>query len=148
MKFLVATDGSEKSRAALDYALDLAGGGDTVTVVHAVDPDVYSEGGSEPITDLSDADERLLVETVEDAERRGSDILEEATAHAADRGAEVETDLLYGAPLQVVPEYASREGFDTIVVGHRGLTERAERVVGSVAKGLVSRSPLPVVVVP
>jgi nucleotide-binding universal stress UspA family protein len=148
MKLLVAVDGSEQSDAALEHALALAGPDDDVTVVHAVDPDVYSEGGTEPISDITDADERLLVETVEDAERRGAGILEDAADLAADRGVTVETDLLYGDALEVISDFAVDEGYDQVVVGHRGLSERAERVVGSLAKGLVSRARVPVTVVP
>ena len=148
MRYLVAVDGSEQSDVALDHAIAMADADDEIAVAHAVDPDVYSRGGSEPFSDLDDASERLLIETVEDAERRGEDILEEAAEHAADQGVTVETELLYGDALEVVHDHAVREGYDHIVVGHRGLSERAEAVAGSVAKGIVSRTTLPVTVVP
>lgn len=148
MRYLVAVDGSEQSDAALRHALALATETDDVAVAHAVDPDVYSRGGSEPLSDLDDASERLLIETVEDAERRGQTILEEATALADDAGVAVEAELLYGDPLEVIHDHAVREGYDHLVVGHRGLSGRAEAVAGSVAKGIVSRASLPVTVVP
>jgi nucleotide-binding universal stress UspA family protein len=148
MRYLVAVDGSEQSDAALEHALAMAGEDDGVAVAHAVDPDVYSRGGSEPLSDLDDASERLLIETVEDAERRGEDLLEDAAALAEDHGVAVATELLYGDPLEVLHDHAVREGYDHLVVGHRGLSERAEAVAGSVAKGIVSRTTLPVTVVP
>ena len=148
MRYLVAVDGSEKSNAALEHAIAMARRKDDVAVAHAVDPDVYSTGGTAPFSDLDDASERLLIETVEDAERRGEDILEDAADLAADHGVSVGTELLYGDPLEVVHDHAVREGYDHIVVGHRGLSERAEAVAGSVAKGIVARTSLPVTVVP
>lgn len=148
MKYLVAVDGSEQSDTALDHAIAMAGPDDDIAVAHAVDPDVYSRGGTERLSDLDDASERLLIETVEDAERRGEDILETAAERAEEAGVTVETDLLYGDPLEVLHDHAVREGFDHVVVGHRGLSERAEAVAGSVAKGIVSRTTLPVTVVP
>lgn len=148
MRYLVAVDGSEQSDAALEHAIALADADDDIAVAHAVDPDVYSRGASEPLSHLDDASERLLVETVEDAERRGEDILDSAADIAADHGVAVETDLLYGDPLEIIHDHAVREDFDHLVVGHRGLSERAEAVAGSVAKGIVSRATLPVTVVP
>ena len=148
MRYLVAVDGSEQSDAALEHAIAMADGEDDIAVAHAVDPDVYSTGGTAPFSDLDDANERLLIETVEDAERRGEDILEDAVALAAEYDVEVTTELLYGDPLEVIHDHAVREGYDHIVVGHRGLSERAEAVAGSVAKGIVARTTIPVTVVP
>lgn len=148
MRYLVAADGSEQSDAALRHALALTSDDDEVAVAHAVNPDVYSRGGSEPLSDLDDASERLLIETVEDAERRGQDILEDAVELAAASGVDVRTELLYGDPLEVIHDHAVRQGYDHLVLGHRGLSERAEAVAGSVAKGIVSRASLPVTVVP
>lgn len=148
MKYLVAVDGSEESDAALAHALDVADAMDaTVTVAHAVDPAVSDEGGGDPIASLADADRQLIVESVEDAERRGRDLLDDAVEFAERRGHEVEAQLLYGDPVESVPDYADEEGFDAIFVGHRGRSERAARLVGSVAKGLVERAAVPVTVV-
>lgn len=148
MKFLVAIDGSGAADNALEYATDLADGLDAaVTVVHSVDPAVYQTGGSDPISTLSDADRRLLVESVEEAEERGLDVLEDAVELAAERGRDAGSELLYGDPVATVPEYAANEGFDAIFVGHRGRDERADVVLGSVAKQIVERATVPVTVV-
>ncbi|MFB6069556.1 MAG: universal stress protein [Halanaeroarchaeum sp.] len=148
MKFLVAVDGSAESYDALRHALTIAERSEaTVTVVHAVDPDVYEVGGMEPITELGDADDRLLVESIEDAEQRGTDVLEEAAEIAAERGLTVETDLLYGPPVPRIVECAERNDVDNVFVGHRGMTDRLEALLGSVAKRVVERSSVPVTVV-
>jgi nucleotide-binding universal stress UspA family protein len=147
VKFLVAVDGSKESHRALDYATTIAAGLDaSLTVVHAVEPDVYSEGGDAPITSLSDAERRLIVEAVTDAEDRGQRILDDAVEHI-DVDVKATTDLLYGDPLVVIPAFLEHEQFDGVFVGHRGYSKRYEGLLGSVAKGLVERSPVPVTVV-
>ncbi|MFC4541412.1 universal stress protein [Halosolutus amylolyticus] len=148
MKALVAVDGSEASENALAYAADVVDAmGGSITVVHAVDPTVYDEGGSEPISSLSDADQRLIIESVEDAEQRGQAVLDDAVELAAERGHDVESEHLYGDPVPVIADYAEVEGFDTIFVGHQGRSERAGLMLGSVAKSLVERATVPVTVV-
>jgi nucleotide-binding universal stress UspA family protein len=146
MKFLVAVDGSAESDRALDHAAEMAAAADAeLTVVYSVDPDVYDTGGSEPITDLSDAERRLVVESVEDAEARGEGILAEASERVTE--VPVATELLYGNPVETVSDFATSEGYDGVFVGHRGLSDAHERVLGSVAKGIVERSTVPVTVV-
>ncbi len=148
MKFVVATDGSKQSEAALQHALGLAEATDgSVRVVHVATPEVQTQGGSDPVVDPSNAADRLLMEDEHDAENRGERILENAAALAADHGATVETDLLHGDPVETLADYATEVEADGVVVGHRGLTERAEQHLGSVAKSLVGRSPVPVTVV-
>lgn len=148
MKLLVAVDGSDESTAALARAIDIADAtGGSITVAYAVDPSVYDLGGAEPVSGLSDADRRLIMESVEDTESRGLDLLDDAAAFAADRGQSVETELLYGDPVRAITSFAENEGFDAIYVGHRGRSERTERLMGSVAKGIVERTTLTVTVV-
>jgi nucleotide-binding universal stress UspA family protein len=148
MKLLVAVDGSDESNAALDRAIDVADAIDgSITVAYAVDPSVYDLGGAEPVSGLSDADRRLIMESVEDTESRGLDVLDDAAAVAADRGRTVETELLYGDPVRAITGFAESEGFDAIYVGHRGRSDRTERLLGSVAKGIVERTSVTVTVV-
>jgi nucleotide-binding universal stress UspA family protein len=147
MRLLVGIDGSETGIKALRYALRVAGATDgAVTVAYSVDPEAYSTGGGVPVS-ADDTDRRLVLEPEADAERRGTEALDEAVDFARKHGAEVTTELLYGDPVTELADYASDNAFDGIVVGHRGLSKRTERVVGSVAKGLVSGATVPVTVV-
>lgn len=150
MKFLVAVDGSDESTRALDHAITIADGlGASLTVVHAVEPAVYSEGGDAPITSFSEAERRLVVEAVADAEDRGQRVLDTAADYvsATNTDVDVETELLYGDPMDVIPTYLERVSVDGIFVGHRGYSKRYEGLLGSVAKRLVERSSVPVTVV-
>ncbi|WP_136603098.1 universal stress protein [Salinigranum halophilum] len=147
MTFLVAVDGSEASKHALAHATDLAERlGESLLVVQAVEPAVVDVGGDEP-DGFDDTAGRLVAKAVEDAEADAERVLEAARDHAANAGVEVETELLYGSPLQVIPDVTERADVEGLFVGHRGLSGRYEGLVGSVAKGLVERSHVPVTVV-
>lgn len=147
MNFLVAADGSQESDDALAYATDIADAMEgSLTVVHAVDPSVYEQGAVEQSGDVPDAD-RQYIQSVEDAEQKGLAVLEDAAEFASDLGHSVETELLYGEPVEAITEYADSTGADAIFVGHRGRSARADRMLGSVAKTLVERATIPVTVV-
>lgn len=142
MRLLVAVDGSEQSDNALSHAVRVAEATDgSVTVVHAVDPEVQEVAEAPPT-----GDDRLVVEDEEDAEARAERVIDAAVAAVGDR-VPVTSELLHGDPRETIPDLAASEGYDGIVVGHRGLSERRERVLGSVAKSLVERSEVPVTVV-
>ncbi|MFC7154798.1 universal stress protein [Halomarina halobia] len=148
MQFIVATDGSEQSERALEYALDLAATTDAaVAVVYAVDPAVREYAADAPVASFADAENHLVIEDEGDAEARGEYVLGRAREYARERGLDVETELLYGDPVESVTELASRRDADAIFVGHRGMTPQYEGLVGSVAAGLVERATVPVTVV-
>lgn len=141
MEFLVATDGSEEADNALAYATDFGDAMDgSITLVHAVDPAVYGERGSEPISSRSETDRRPIIENIEDAEERGMHILNEASRFAEELDYEVATELLYGDPVSEITDHAEEKGFDASFVGHRGRSEHTERMLGSVAKEIVERA--------
>lgn len=148
MHFLIAIDGSEQSEVALEYAISLTNPAtDTLTVATAVNPDVYSEGGIEPITKLSEAEQRLIVENIETAEKRAEETLSRVSDRISGTEITFDTITLYGNPVRELTDYADENTVDGIFVGHRGLSDRVERVVGSVAKGVVERARVPVTVV-
>lgn len=148
MKLLVGFDGSKEAEEALAYATDIAEATNgSITAVHAVDPSVYDQGGSETISGLSDADDRLVIESVERAEERGLKLLDEAVELAETFGRTIETELLHGDPVRAITDYAEEKGLDTIVLGHRGRSERTDLMLGSVAKQIVERATIPVIVV-
>jgi nucleotide-binding universal stress UspA family protein len=150
MNYVVAVDGSTESERALEHALKLAsaiGASASITVVHSVDPEVHGEDGIPADADVTDADRLLVQEGVGDAEERAMEVLEDAATFAAEHGHEVETELLYGDPSESIPEFLAAEEFDGLFVGHRGLGERYEELLGSTAKGLVETTRIPVTIV-
>jgi nucleotide-binding universal stress UspA family protein len=163
MKYLVAVDGSEPSMDALRYAVEQAAAtGADVTAVSVVVPEQFFTGGDEPPTSYAEAADELVAEDVEDAEENAQQTLEAAAEVGDEAGVEVETGLLYGEPVEVLTEFAEGRGpsssrtgsddadaeeYDAIFVGHRGLSDRYEGLVGSTAKGIVGRATVPVTVV-
>jgi len=146
MRLLVAVDGTPDSDRALDHGQELARAADAeLVLVHAVEPKVQETVG-EPVSGPGDVGDRLVVESTDDAEERGTEVLA-AAANRVDDDIGVETELLYGPPAEAVTEFAETAGADGILVGHRNLSEEQERLVGSVAKRLIERSTVPVTVV-
>ena len=148
MEYLVAVDGSEASTNALEHAIAFAARADaSLRIAYAVEPRVLVEGSDEEAPTNAGVGQRIYTENIEVAERRGEDILADAEERVSESGLSVETELVYGDPVDSLAAYAEAEGVDGLVVGHRGLSSQVERMVGSVAKGLVENATVPVTVV-
>ena len=142
---LVAYDGSEESARACEFACEIGEAIDgSITVVHAVQPDVYEAASGEVQSNFADEYRRQILRTIDEAEENGQDCLAQATEVAETHGHEAAAELLYGDPINEVLEYAETEDVDMIVVGHRG--QSAGPILGSVAKAIVERADVPVVV--
>ena len=130
----VPFDGSDQSRLAIAYAFEQFPDGD-VTVFHVVQPfpDHTKAGGH---------DGRRHARVFEDRRR----LLAEAVAAGTDRPGDVQTVLLYGRPRDEVPRYIVAQGFDEVVMGSRGLSGTATRLLGSVSCAVIRRTPVPVTV--
>ncbi|WP_115862930.1 universal stress protein [Halorussus litoreus] len=148
MKYLAAVDGSESSMDALRYAVEQAAAtGASVDAVSVVVPEQFFTGGDDPPMNFTEMADELVAEDIEDAETEAQEILDGAEQVGDDTGVTVETGMLYGEPVDEIVEYAEREGVDAIFVGHRGLSEEYEGLVGSTAKDVVGAASVPVTVV-
>jgi nucleotide-binding universal stress UspA family protein len=142
MRFLVATDGSAEADAAVRYAAKHAIALDaTLEIVHVLTPETELVGG-EIVLPGGDKAVKMGEETLREAQELTADV-----AEATGGGPPVETRLLTGAPADAVVEYADEADADAIYVGHRGLSEERELVVGSVAKSVVDKASVPVTVI-
>ena len=130
MHILVAFDGSTESENALARALE--------------------------ITDVTDA-EVTVVHAVHEADSGGTEdpqaVLDAASERAKDQNISIETELLVGDPIERLTEYAESTDIDVIYIGHGGLAQKgdsapesAEESMGSVAKGLLENTSVPVTV--
>ena len=139
MRYMVAADGSRESDAAVEYAATQAAAFDaTLEIAHVLEPRTELVEG-EVVLPGGERAMELGEQTVDQARRLAVD--------AVDEDLRVETELLAGRPARAIAQHASERGIDAIFVGHRGLTEERERVVGSVAKSVVDRAEVPVTVV-
>lgn len=137
MRFIVAVDGSEESKEAIRHAVEVAEPlGASIEIIHSITPEIYSEEG------------RVLIEDMSDAEERSVSVLEGSEEVARSEGFnDVTTESLYGEPAEEIAEHADETGADGVFVGHRGISNEYEDVVGSVAQELIRRATVPVTVV-
>jgi nucleotide-binding universal stress UspA family protein len=132
MKIVVAYDGSDPAKRALDRAADLADGDDKLVVVAAAEP--QPSAGLEAGAHLDPS---------EVARRRGD--LEEAQRRLSERGIEAEQVGGQGDPGAVIVSAA--KDADLIVVGSRGLSPVQRIMLGSVSSKVVHRAQCDVLVV-
>lgn len=132
---LHATDGSPEANAALDLAIDLArDAGAKLAVVSVHTPTPGGKGLAPPIS------------TVE--QHHGAEHLAEAAAavaHAA--GIEAKPYAAVGEPAREIVRLADDIGAELIVMGSRGFGGIHGALVGSVSRGVMTRSKVPVTVV-
>ncbi len=148
LDILAAYDGSTHGDRALEYACQLGSWNDgSVTAVYAVQPDVYDAAKSDGLSNLSEEYRRQVLDTIDEAERTGQELLEQAEMVAAETDCErIDTTLVYGDPANEIVAYAEKNDFDTIVVGHREHDERPAFPIGSVAQAIIERASVPVTV--
>jgi nucleotide-binding universal stress UspA family protein len=145
-KIVVPIDGSEKSMEAADYAIKMAERyGSEVAVVYVIHMDqnlellgIYRLSGPDP-------KKKKLDEAKAEAQKWFAEI----SRNAEQRKVHVKTDVIE-FPMSVIAtivEYAVSEKADVIVIGTRGRSGISKMLLGSVASGVVTYAPCPVVVV-
>jgi nucleotide-binding universal stress UspA family protein len=137
-RVVVATDFSEASRAALEYAAALAQVFRAGLLLVHVTELPYVEAN------LADVDTRVFEETTrQQAEEQLSKLVQ---AHQA-AGLSVESRLVVGAAWHETVELARETGAGLIVAGTHGYTGLKHALLGSTAERLVRHAPCPVLVV-
>ena len=135
-RILVADDGSDPARAALDAALDLAEDLGSEVEILAVEGPMPRYAAT--LGEVDDA--------VSEREAFFSRVLAEARALARARGMEVTTTIRPGHPAEEIVRHAEAVGADLIVVGHRGhFLQRFP--LGSTAAKVTHHAHCPVLVV-
>jgi nucleotide-binding universal stress UspA family protein len=141
-RIVVGVDGSDGSRAALEFAMDEAARrGSGVRVVWAIPETGYwaAAYGMTPA---------LAGELGRDLEKAGREMVEAVVADRGEALAGVPVDVLaVSGPAAAVLVGQAAEA-DLLVVGHRGLGGLGSAVLGSVGLQCVLHAPTPVTVVP
>jgi len=137
-RILVGIDGSPEAAVAADKAADLAAAtGASLQLMYVVPPHLPPG----PAAYVSDTERRDLVER-----DYVPALLHELDLRCRRPGVAVDTATAIGPVAEALADTAA-QGFDLVVVGHRGRGGVAQRLLGSVAKRLVQISPRPVLVV-
>jgi nucleotide-binding universal stress UspA family protein len=128
MSILVAYDGMEHTKKALDYAI-------THSMVYKTKLYIFSDIASKDMLD-----KELEISNVEQ-------YLKDADKLAKERGADVQTVIGSGFPAKGILEAAERFSCDAIVVGRSDKTFFDRAVLGSVSDAVVRNAKCTVIVV-
>ncbi|OUM85497.1 MAG: hypothetical protein BAA01_10505 [Bacillus thermozeamaize] len=139
-KILVATDGSEGSKKAVQTAVKLVEGASDVqvTLITVVQP--------VPLSLYADL-QALNIDPMANIERQAREQVEEDAASLRDAGVACDTKVVVGDPGTEICRVAKEEGYELVVVGSRGLNQFAEIVLGSVSHRVLHHAGCPVLVV-
>ncbi len=149
-KILVAFDGSEPAKRAIDYAADLADARNSTLIVLTVVPKVTlpvfpDEGfGSAPIIaaqDFGEYQDRMRAMY----QKSQADIMKDIREHFPTLKAEA--ILLEGRPSSTIVEEAEKNQADLIVMGSRGLGGISGWILGSTSRRVVESCTKPILVV-
>lgn len=132
MKILLAYDGMERSRNALDETVELAGEGKAEVTIVSVVPEKEARASKA-------GGHQFLAPHAHQDVANGRKYLRE-------NGVVAETKILYGDPAEEISREAREGGYDLIVAGSRQPGTLGRLVLGSVSGRLVKEAPCPVVV--
>lgn len=134
MRILLAYDGSQGAKRALEQAAELAeNDGRSITVVSVAETLNLGRGGGQ------------IVPEDEDLERRRE--LAEAVELLSARGVKVRAVERKGEPAAMIIDEAEKEHTELIVIGTRGLNAAKRMLLGSVSTDVIHRAPCSVLVV-
>lgn len=138
-KILIATDGSEYTKRAVEYGIEAAKStGAKLYTIYVIDTRAYDS-----------LPESAPIEYAYSLLRQEG---EAATEYVAERaraiGLEVERILAQGHPADKIIKYADENSIDLIVVGTFGKGGFNRILLGSVASKVIRNAKIPVIVVP
>ena len=134
MKILLAYDGSESAKHALERAAELASSnGHKLSVVTVAEP--LPQFGRAGVMMVPEEEQERLYE------------LSDAMAALRDKGVQAHAVERKGDAAEMIIDEAEKEHVDTIVMGHRGLNDVQRWLLGSVSSKVVEHAPCDVLVV-
>jgi nucleotide-binding universal stress UspA family protein len=141
-RYVVAYDGSDPARRALDHAVGHAKqSGAAIVLAHVLEWSPYSFLTAE---ELAERHKRRN----EELERARAAVVQPAIKALAGSGVEIEADIRYGHVAETLVSIAEETGAAQIVIGRTGHSTMVSRLFGSVAGTLAQIAPVPVTIVP
>ena len=143
-KIMVAYDGYPQSHAALDWAIEIAKHvAAQIIIVKVVEP--FQVGMAYAMAEGGNA--LKTAERLKELEELNVKLMEEAKDIGKGQGVIVETKLLHGNVLESLLEFIEQNQIDIVAVGAQGHGVLDKLPLGSIPHGLISLSPIPVLVV-
>ncbi len=138
-QILIATDGSEYTKKAVDYGIELAN--DTGAKLYAIYViDTRSYDSIPPSAPIQYAYSLLRKE--------GDTAIKYVADRAEASGLEIEGIITEGHPADEIIKYAENNSIDLIVMGTLGKSGLDKFLLGSVADKVIRNSKIPIIVVP
>lgn len=136
-KILIATDGSERNKAAVEEALQIGRVcGSKVFAAYVMDIGVLESASTDGV---------VIRDTWTVIQREADAVLDRVRTIA--EGVNLETVILEGKPAAEIVKYASENKIDLIVIGTQGKRGFERLLLGSVAEQVVRSAPCKVLVV-
>ncbi len=137
-KILIATDGSEYTKNAVDYGIDLAKNtGAKLFTIYVIDTAAFA---SIPMDAAWESMYELL-------KQEGDVAIKYVTDKAKAEGLEAEGNLIEGHPADEIIKYSEKNSISVIIMGTLGKSGLDRFLLGSVAEKVVRNSKIPVLVV-
>ncbi len=156
-KILYATDLSLNAKKAAAYALSIAHEYNAALTVINVIPDLVEEMSAGMGYDLAShfGAEKLASFYSEGLAESKRAVIERVHTVCNEAGSELgeclitpEVDIRVGHPVEQIVQAAQQGGFDLIVLGAKGHSMLDDILVGSVARGVVKKTTIPVLTIP
>jgi nucleotide-binding universal stress UspA family protein len=144
---LVTVDGSESSTKALDFAADMADKySAALTVLNISQASATVGVMPQQIMDYSGSGMIVMPNIFREIH---NEILNKAVEHAktAKPNLTIIPKLVEGDPASQIVATAKNDGFDVVVIGHKGAGRVKEMFLGSVSEKVAHLAPCPVIIV-
>ena len=145
-KVLVALDGSESAEKALDFAIDLAEKYSAKIELISVVPHITYFA---PLSEDELFPTKAYIEYSNEVEAIHKKILSDAKKKAKKSKPNLEVSIKFaeGKPADKIIETAEKGDFDIVVLGHRGLGDIKEFLLGSVSHRVAHKTTRTVIIV-
>lgn len=145
MKVLLATDGSDSAKAAIDSLLHFPLPKDSeLILITVIEKELYK---SKKKTELNDEQRALLEQTKQMLQDEAEDILTEAESQLTEAGLKCSRLIREGHPSREVVRAAKKQAVDLVVVGSHGLGGVKRFLLGSVSDQVLAYANCSVLIV-
>ena len=148
---LFATDLSENSAYAFNYAVDLAKKNKAkIIILHAIEPVSQSAIAYLGMDWAVKVEKEHVKKDIKEVKNRVQEFCKKAQGKAGARCSDLvsKTIVLVGHPTEEILNAANKEKCDMIVLGSHGKGFLAHTFLGSVSSGVLHRSRKPVLIIP
>ncbi len=144
MKILVATDGSESARLAVDFLAEFPFPADSaVTVITVIEPILRKA----EIDELNDEQAQAYEATRQSTKQAATELIDGEAARLKQAGRASTTRLRSGNPAEEIVDTAEEMNADVIVVGSHGTGGIKRVLLGSVSERILNHAPGSVLIV-